>query len=71
MPRILLGLLVVVLASPVNAQNRLTLDDPIGEFRIRNPLPPCGIGAAVRISLTTFDTSAVGIDTPLARLGGR
>ena len=43
MQRIFLGLLIVVLASPVAAQNRPALDDPIGEFRIPNPLPPCVI----------------------------
>jgi hypothetical protein len=48
MPRILFCLLLVVLASPVNAQRRLTLDDPIGEFRIPNPLPPCGIDSVVK-----------------------
>jgi hypothetical protein len=47
MRRILLGLLVVVLASPVDAQNRSTLDDPIGEFRIPNPLPPCVIESVI------------------------
>jgi hypothetical protein len=47
MPRIFLGLLVVVLASPVGAQNRPTLDDPIGTFRIPNPLPPCVIESVV------------------------
>ena len=48
MGRMVLGVLCIALASPVSAQNRPTLDDPIvGEFSVPNPLPPCGLKTAM------------------------